>query len=133
MVREKVREKSLFSKPRNCQGFLTSVREFFNLSQNQEILKNRFIKCQTTMNTNILSPVACPYEHKTEISKLDVEIQYVDHNKLILLFSATVDIHGAVLDCDLWTRRGINFCYCTSHNFIGKCSSSYMTQDLLFP
>ena len=63
MVREKVREKSLFSKPRNCQGFLTSVREFFNLSQNQEILKNRFIKCQTT----ILSPVACPYEHKTEV------------------------------------------------------------------
>ena len=47
--------------------FLTSVREFFNLSQNQEILKNRFIKCQTTMNTNILSPVACPYEHKTEV------------------------------------------------------------------
>ena len=45
MAREKVREKSLFSKPRNCQGFLTSVREFFNLSQNQEILKNRFIKC----------------------------------------------------------------------------------------
>ena len=38
----KVREKSLFSKPRNCQGFLT-------------------------MNTNILSPVACPYEHKTEV------------------------------------------------------------------
>ena len=67
MVREKVGEKSLFSKPRNCQGFLTSVREFFNLSQNQEILKNRFIKCQTTMNTNILSPVACPYEHKTEV------------------------------------------------------------------
>ena len=66
MVREKVREKSLFSKPRNCQGFLTSVREY-NLSQNQEILKNRFIKCQTTMNTNILSPVACPYEHKTEV------------------------------------------------------------------
>ena len=47
--------------------FLTSIREFFNLSQNQEILKNRFIKCQTTMNTNILSPVACPYEHKTEV------------------------------------------------------------------
>ena len=67
MVREKVREKSLFSKPSYCQGFLTSVREFFNLSQNQEILKNRFIKCQTTMNTNILSPVACPYEHKTEV------------------------------------------------------------------
>ena len=74
MVREKVREKSLFYKAKelsgifdNCQGFLTSVREFFNLSQNQEILKNRFIKCQTTMNTNILSPVACPYEHKTEV------------------------------------------------------------------
>ena len=67
MVRGKVREKSLFSKPRNCQGFLTSVREFFNLSQNQEILKNRFIKCQTTMNSNILLPVACPYEHKTEV------------------------------------------------------------------
>ena len=69
MIREKVREKSLFSKPKNCQGFLTSVtvREFFNLSQNQEILKNRFIKCQTTMNTNILSPVACPYEHKTDV------------------------------------------------------------------
>ena len=67
MVREKVREKSLFSKPRNGQGFLTSVREFFNLGQNQETLKNRFIKCQTTMNTSILSPVACPYEHKTEV------------------------------------------------------------------
>ena len=67
MVREKVREKSFFLKPRNCQGFLTSVREFFNLSQNQEILKNRFIKCQTTMNTNILSPVASPYENKTEV------------------------------------------------------------------
>ena len=81
MVREKVREKSLFSKSRDCQGFLTSVRQFFNLSQNQEILKNRFINCQTTMNTNILSPVACPYEHKTKvtrISKLDVEIQCID-------------------------------------------------------
>ena len=66
MVREKVRL-SLFSKPRNCQEFLTSVREFFNLSQTQEILKNRFIKCQTTMNTNIFLPVACPYEHKTEV------------------------------------------------------------------
>ena len=69
------------SQARNCQGFLTSVRQFFNLSQNQEILKNRFINCQTTMNTNILQPVACPYEHKTEvtrISKLDVEIQSID-------------------------------------------------------
>ena len=84
MVREKVREKSLFSKPGNCQGFLTSVREFFSLIQNQEILKNRFINCQTTMNTNILSPIACSlylYELKTEvsrISKFDVEIQSID-------------------------------------------------------
>ena len=39
------------------------------------------VNCQTTMNTNILSPVACPNEHKTEvtrISKLDVEIQSKD-------------------------------------------------------
>ena len=70
MVREKVREKSLFSKPGNCQGFLTSVRNFFNLSQNQEIVKNRFINCQTTMNTNILSPIACLYELKNEVTRI---------------------------------------------------------------
>ena len=50
-----------FFKARELSGVFDSVREFFNLSQNQEILKNEFINCQTTMNTNILSPIACPY------------------------------------------------------------------------
>ena len=69
MVREKVREKSLLSKPGNCQGLLTSdsqgILQFKPKSGNFE--KKRVINCQTTMNTNILSPIACPYELITEV------------------------------------------------------------------
>ena len=39
MVREKVREKNIFSRSGNCQGILKFVREFWNLSESQGILK----------------------------------------------------------------------------------------------
>ena len=34
-VREKVREKNIFSRSGNCQGILEFVREFWNLSESQ--------------------------------------------------------------------------------------------------
>ena len=34
-VREKVREKNIFSRSGNCQGILKFVREFWNLSKSQ--------------------------------------------------------------------------------------------------
>ena len=34
-VREKVREKNIFSRSGNCQGILKFVREFLNLSKSQ--------------------------------------------------------------------------------------------------
>ena len=38
-VREKVREKNIFSRSGNCQGILKFVREFWNSSKSQGILK----------------------------------------------------------------------------------------------
>ena len=35
MVREKVREKNIFSRSGNCRGILKFVREFWNLSKSQ--------------------------------------------------------------------------------------------------
>ena len=68
MVRESQREITFF-KAKELSGIFDISQGIFQFKpkSGKLVLKNRFIKCQTTMNTNILSPVACPYEHKTEV------------------------------------------------------------------
>ena len=57
-----------FFKAKELSGIFDISQGIFQFKpKSGNILKNRFIKYQTTMNTNILSPVACPYEHKTEV------------------------------------------------------------------
>ena len=66
MFREEVREKSLLSKPGNCQGLLTSdsqgILQFKPKSENFEKKKTVY-----KLPNHILSPIACPYELITEV------------------------------------------------------------------
>ena len=56
-----------FFKAKELSGIFDISQGIFQFKPKSGNFENRFIKCQATMNTNILSPAACPYEHKTEV------------------------------------------------------------------